>query len=58
MAQITGLTRNNTEKYYRSRKLFFNVEESVISNTNNVAQYGTIQNAGDEGGDFVFLKRE
>jgi hypothetical protein len=30
---------------------------AVMNNSENVPQFGTIQNVGDEGGDFIFIKR-
>jgi len=29
----------------------------VINNSDALPQYGEIQNVGDEGGDFIFLKK-
>lgn len=48
----------NENKYLRARQLFSIIETTVINNTNNIPQYGTIQNAGDEGGDFVFIIKD
>jgi hypothetical protein len=31
---------------------------AVVSNSSVVPQYGEIQNVGNEGGDFIFLKKE
>jgi hypothetical protein len=28
-----------------------------MNNSPNVPQYGTIQNVGDEGGDYIFIRR-
>ena len=49
--------RNNTEPYLTARKIFDKIEEPVMNNSKNVPQYGTIQEVGDEGGDFIFIKR-
>lgn len=48
---------NNTELYLTARKIFDNIEEPVMNNSKNVPQYGTIQEVGDEGGDFIFIKK-
>jgi len=39
------------------QELFSKLKMSVINNTKNVPQFGTIQNVGDEGGDFIFVHR-
>jgi hypothetical protein len=48
---------DNTEKYLSSRELFNSLYNAVLNNTNTVPQYGVIQDTGDEGGDFIFIKR-
>lgn len=47
----------NQEPYLSSEQLFSSMRTAVINNSDNVPQYGTIQNVGDEGGDFVFIRR-
>ena len=46
----------NTSKYLTTRQLFFSVETAVLNNTSTVPQLGVIQETGDEGGDFIFIK--
>ncbi len=48
----------NQETYLSSEELFSSFRMAVISNSNSVPLYGEIQNVGNEGGDFIFLKRE
>lgn len=48
---------NNTDKYLTSEQLFNRFRIAVINNSNVIPQYGTIQNVGDEGGDFIFIRR-
>ncbi len=48
----------NERDYLPARTLFHEIETVVINNTSNVPQYGTIQNAGDEGGDFIFIRKK
>lgn len=48
---------DNNKRYVTARQIFTQVETAVINNTRNVPQYGTIQNAGDEGGDFIFIRK-
>jgi WD40 repeat protein len=37
--------------------LFNSFRTAVMNNSSNMPQYGVIQNIGDEGGDFVFIKK-
>ncbi len=47
----------NEKKYLSASELFNNFREAVLNNSPNVPQYGVIQDTGDEGGDFIFMKR-
>jgi WD40 repeat protein len=47
----------NEEKYLPSEILFSTFKASVMNNSPNVPQYGVIQNVGDDGGDFIFVRR-
>lgn len=47
----------NTEKYISSQALFDSIRESVISNSLVVPQDGVILDTGDEGGDFIFIRK-
>ena len=46
------------EKYTPAAKLFTTFRASVMNNSPNIPQYGTVQNSGDEGGDFIFVLKE
>jgi Caspase domain len=48
----------NDVKYLSSRELFSSLYNAVVNNTNSVPQYGVIQDTGDEGGDFIFIKKD
>lgn len=50
--------QENTDNYLSSEQLFSSLRMAVINNSPNIPQYGTIQNVGDEGGDFIFIKRD
>lgn len=59
---ITYLTKNlinNTQSLLSAEELFRTFKIAVINNSTNgqVPQYGPIGQAGDEGGDFIFLRR-
>lgn len=47
----------NEKKYLSASELFNNFREAVLNNSPNIPQYGVIQDTGDEGGDFIFVKR-
>lgn len=47
----------NPEKYLTSEQLFSSFRMAVINNSDVVPQYGEIYNVGDEGGDFVFIRK-
>ena len=49
---------SNKRKYLTSEQLYSSLKEAVINNSSNFPQYGTIQNVGDEGGDFIFIRRD
>ena len=47
----------NNEKFLSSELLFSSFKAAVMNNSPNVPQFGIIQNVGDEGGDFIFIKK-
>lgn len=47
----------NKDKYYSSATLFQAIETPVGNNSSSLPQFGVIQNVGDEGGDFIFIKK-
>ncbi len=50
----------NKEPFFASETLFSSFRQAVINNSPNgqVPQYGEIKETGDEGGDFIFIKRK
>jgi len=48
---------NNKQKYLSASELFLEIEVPISNNSPNLPQFGDIQNVGDEGGDFIFIKR-
>ena len=48
----------NKEKCLSSEQLFSSFRIAVINNSDAIPQYGEIKNVGDEGGDFIFIRRE
>jgi len=55
---LKRLTENNN-KYVTSQGIFSSLRIAVINNsiTKQIPQYGTIFGTGDEGGDFIFIRR-
>ncbi len=47
----------NTEKYLSSEQLFSSFRIAVINNSDVIPMYGEIRNVGDQGGDFIFIKK-
>jgi hypothetical protein len=48
----------NKEKCISSEQLFTSFRMAVINNSDAIPQYGEIRNVGDEGGDFIFIRKE
>ena len=47
----------NEEKCLSSEQLFSSFRIAVINNSDVIPQYGEIKNVGDQGGDFIFIRR-
>ena len=48
---------NNAQPYLSASELFRMIEIPVGNNSPNMPQFGDIQNVGDEGGDFIFIRK-
>lgn len=49
--------QDNKEKYVSSEQLFTSFRQAVLSNSPAVPQFGEIKDVGDEGGDFIFIRK-
>ncbi len=49
---------DNTDPFLPSQSLFYRIFEPVTNNSPATPQFGVVQGTGDEGGDFIFIKRE
>lgn len=47
----------NQEKYITAKDLFDSFYKAILSNSDNLPQYAAIKNVGDEGGEFIFIKK-
>ena len=56
---LVNYLKKNEAKYMYSEKLYIDMKPAVINNSplNQTPLYGTIHGAGDEGGDFIFIRR-
>ncbi|MBM4165805.1 MAG: caspase family protein [Ignavibacteria bacterium] len=49
--------KENSAKYLDAENLYLNFKQAVINNGPAVPQFGVIYDAGDEGGDFIFVRK-
>ncbi|MEI9920160.1 MAG: caspase family protein [Bacteroidota bacterium] len=54
---LVQFLNDNPDKFLSSSDLFSRMRKSVINNSTTIPQEGVIMNTGDEGGDFIFIKR-
>ncbi len=56
---LTKRLQENPKKHLSSEQLFVGFRDAVINNspTSQVPQFGVIRESGDEGGDFVFIRK-
>lgn len=47
----------NEKPYLTSEELFYSMKTAVINNSPTIPQFGEILNTGDEGGDFIFIRK-
>ena len=52
-----SLLSENRDDFISSEKIFFTLKPKVMNNSNLIPQFGTIKNAGDDGGDYIFFKK-
>jgi hypothetical protein len=48
----------NRENFLPAEKLFFSIKPSIVKQADLIPQFGTIKNAGDQGGDFIFFRKQ
>lgn len=58
MKYFLKILLENQNKYLPTEDLFDEVKRAMKSNSDTKPLYGEIQNSGDEGGNFVLIKRE
>ena len=50
--------KNNEQKYFDAGQLFNYLKIPVVNNSYQTPVYNPISNTGDEGGQFVFIKKQ
>jgi len=58
MRYLLKTLKENENKYLASEDLFETIRTAMRNNAGTKPLYGEIQNVGDEGGDFVLIKRD
>jgi hypothetical protein len=54
---LLKLLKENDQEFLPASILFSRLYEPVTNNSSSTPQFGVIQGAGDEGGDFIFIKK-
>lgn len=49
---------DNRESYLTTENLFFSIKPSIVNQADLIPQFGTIKNSGDQGGDFIFFRKQ
>jgi len=49
--------QKNDKQFATGQQIFVRVYDEVTNNSHTIPQYGIIQGTGDEGGDFLFIRR-
>lgn len=58
MRYLLKILEENTNKYLPSEDLFYDLALRMKSNSDTRPLYGEIKNVGDEGGNFVFIRKD
>jgi hypothetical protein len=57
MKYLLSQLEENKDPYLSSEQLFSKIKVAVLNNSQTVPQFGTMQDTGDEGGDFIFIHK-
>lgn len=55
---LLKVLEENTDVFLSTSTLFTRIYEPILNNAATTPQFGVVQGAGDEGGDFVFIKKD
>ncbi len=54
---LLGRLESNEQQYISSEQLFSSLKMAVMNNSDAIPMFGEIRNVGDQGGDFIFIKK-
>ena len=54
---LLKVLRTNTNKYFDAGQLFSEIKIPIVNNSNQTPNFSPIKNTGDEGGQFIFIKK-
>lgn len=57
LQQLVGRLQDNTKDYITAEEIFGSIKDIVMNSSPVTPVYGDIKDAGDEGGDFIFVKK-
>lgn len=57
LEQLVSRLNSNTKDYITAEEIFGSIKDIVINSSPVTPVYGDIKDAGDEGGDFIFVKK-
>ncbi len=57
LKHLVNRLEENTLGYITAEELFSSFKQEVINSTTTVPQYGDIKDTGDQGGDFIFVRK-
>lgn len=57
LEQLVSRLNNNTKDYISAEEIFGSIKSIVINSSPVTPVYGDIKDSGDEGGDFIFVKK-
>jgi len=57
MLYLNKRLEENTLTFISAEELFSSFKASVLNNSPTVPLYGEIKDTGDEGGDFIFVRK-
>ena len=57
LEQLVTRLDGNTKNYVTAEEIFASIKNVVMSSSPVTPVYGEIKDAGDEGGDFIFVRK-
>ncbi|MBI5218270.1 MAG: caspase family protein [Bacteroidia bacterium] len=54
---LLKILKSNTNKYFDAGQLYSEIKIPIVNNSNQTPNFSPIKNTGDEGGQFIFIKK-